>query len=157
MFEITVQRATTIKSLPTSAKLKRWARAALQNKMPTAELTIRIVDSEEITELNHQYRNKHKPTNVLSFPFEMPDEVDEIPYLGDIIICAEVIKAEAHAQQKTEEAHWAHIVIHGTLHVLGYDHEKKEDAERMEAEEIKILKTLGFDNPYRLIEGPQHE
>ncbi len=116
---------------------------ALKNKMPSAELTIRIVDKKEITELNSTYRHKNKPTNVLSFPFDMPEECeDEIPILGDIIICAEVIQEESLQQEKTVEAHWAHMVVHGALHLLGYDHEKDHEAEIMEAEEIKILEGL---------------
>lgn len=151
MFDITIQRAVAEKALPSSAQFKQWAKAVLQSKMTTAELTIRIVDKTEMTELNNTYRQKNKPTNVLSFPFERPAELaDEIPLLGDIVICAAVIVEEAHAQQKTLEAHWAHMVVHGILHLLGYDHEQTEDAEIMEAEEIHILKTLGFTNPYQV-------
>ena len=154
MFEIIVQRTISPKSLPSASKLKHWAMTALQNKVDSAELTIRIVDKDEITELNNSYRQKNKPTNVLSFPFDMPEELtDEIPILGDIVICADVVKEEAQAQDKPEEAHWAHMVIHGTLHLLGYDHEKNHDAERMEAEEIVLLQSLGFHNPYRIKKG----
>lgn len=153
MYEITIQRAVAKKSLPSSAQFKQWASSALQNKIPSAELNIRIVSKDEITELNSTYRQKHKPTNVLSFPFDMPEELhDEIPLLGDIIICADVIEEEAAAQHKTAEAHWAHMVVHGTLHLLGYDHEQQDEAEAMEAEEIKILLTLGFSNPYAINE-----
>ncbi len=151
MYEIIVQRVVQAKSLPTTAKLKRWATTALKNKLPAAELTIRIVDKNEITELNSTYRHKNKPTNVLSFPFDMPEELnEETPILGDIIICAEVIAEEAIAQEKTAEAHWAHMVVHGILHLLGFDHEKDQDALIMEAEEIKILQILGFSNPYEV-------
>jgi probable rRNA maturation factor len=153
MYEISVQRVIASKSLPTTAKFKRWATTALKEKIPEAELTIRIVDKTEMTELNHTYRQKNKPTNVLSFPFEMPEELtEETPILGDIIICAEVIEEEAMTQKKSLEAHWAHMVVHGTLHLLGYDHEQDQDADIMEAEEIKILQALGFNNPYQ-IEG----
>jgi len=148
MYDVIVQRVVAAKSLPSVIKLKRWAIAALTEKIDSAEMTIRIVDKSEITDLNSTYRHKHKPTNVLSFPFDMPDECDEIRMLGDIVICADVIQEEAQAQQKTLEAHWAHMVIHGTLHLLGYDHERNEDAEIMESEEIKILHQLGFANPY---------
>lgn len=158
MYEIIVQRVVAAQSLPTTAKLKRWATTALKTKVPAAELTIRIVDKTEITELNSTYRHKNKPTNVLSFPFDMPDELeDEIPLLGDIVICAEVIEEEAREQQKTTEAHWAHMVVHGVLHLLGYDHEEDEDAEVMEAEEVMILKTLGFSNPYQISEQGEKE
>ncbi len=149
MYEITVQRATATKSLPSTAKLKLWAKAALQAKMKAAELNIRIVDKKEITELNSTYRHKHKPTNVLSFPFDMPKELDtQCPVLGDIVICAEMIAEEAREQGKTLDSHWAHMVVHGALHLLGYDHEQDHDAEIMEAEEIKILHALGLPNPY---------
>ncbi len=95
---VIIQRAVAEKSLPTTAKLKHWASAALKNKIEAAELTIRIVSKDEITELNSTYRKKNKPTNVLSFPFEMPEECDELPILGDIILCAAVIREEAMEQ-----------------------------------------------------------
>ncbi len=153
MYDITVQRVVAGPSLPTTAKLKLWATTALTNKIPAAELTIRIVDKAEITTLNSTYRHKHTPTNVLSFPFDMPEEcADECFTLGDIIICADVIFEEALLQQKTLEAHWAHMVVHGILHLLGYDHENETDAEKMESEEINILRKLGFSNPYQVSE-----
>ena len=149
MYEITIQRMIVAKSLPATVKFKRWATAVLKNKMPSAELTIRIVDKNEMTALNSTYRHKNKPTNVLSFPLDMPvDQNETIPLLGDIIICADVVSEEALEQEKSLEAHWAHMVVHGTLHLLGYDHEKDSDAEIMEAEEIHVLTELGFDNPY---------
>lgn len=149
MYEITIQRAVTTRSLPTTKTFKRWVSAVLKNKMPSAELTIRIVDKNEMTALNSTYRQKPKPTNVLSFPFDIPKECeDDLPMLGDLVICAEVVREEARAQKKTVESHWAHMVIHGTLHLLGYDHEKEAEAEVMEAEEIHLLTALGFSNPY---------
>lgn len=149
MYSIIIQRAIAGKAFPSTIQLKKWAAAALKNKMTDAELTIRIVSEKEITALNAQYRHKNKPTNVLSFPFDMPPEVtDEIPLIGDIILCRDVIQREAADQEKSETAHWAHMVVHGTLHLLGYDHENPHDAEIMEAEEISILKSLKFDNPY---------
>ncbi len=149
MYEITIQRIVKEKSLPSNIKFKKWVTAVLKNKLFSAEITLRIVDKNEITELNTTYRHKKKPTNVLSFPFDMPEECDDdLPILGDIVICADVILEEAIAQEKTVEAHWAHMVVHGTLHLLGYDHEKETDADIMEAEEIKILASLGFSNPY---------
>lgn len=159
MYEISIQRAVKKKSLPENAKFKQWATGVLQNKVPSGEITIRIVEKEEITELNSTYRQKNKPTNVLSFPFDdMPEELsDETPLLGDIIICADVIEEEALEQHKTVESHWAHMVVHGTLHLLGYDHEKDHDAEIMEAEEIKILNMLGFSNPYEIKQGEKNE
>ncbi|EKD54386.1 MAG: hypothetical protein ACD_60C00089G0005 [uncultured bacterium] len=153
MYDITIQRVTLSASLPSTSRLKRFATAVLKTKIKSAELNIRIVDKNEMTQLNSMYRQKHKPTNVLSFPFDMPKECEsQMPLLGDIVICAEVIAEEALAQKKTLEAHWAHMIVHGTLHLLGYDHEKKKEADLMEAEEIKILHTLGFHDPYHIIE-----
>lgn len=153
MYQIIVQRAVSNISIPSTAQFKRWAKAVLQEKMANAEVTIRVVDKDEITTLNSTYRHKNKPTNVLSFPFEMPEGVElETPILGDIVICAEVIEAEARDQHKPVEAHWAHMVVHGLLHLLGYDHEKDDDAEKMETEEIAILGELGFNNPYQIVE-----
>lgn len=153
MYQIVVQRAVANQSIPATAKFKRWVKTALQEKMSDAEVTIRIVDKDEMTMLNSTYRHKNKPTNVLSFPFEMPDEVElDTPILGDIVICAEVIEEEAHEQQKTLESHWAHMVVHGVLHLLGFDHEDNAEAEIMEAEEIVILAKLNFNNPYEIPE-----
>ena len=111
------------------------------------ELTIRVVDEEESQSLNSQYRGKDNPTNVLSFPFEAPAEI-ELDLLGDLVICAPVVGKEATEQSKEEIAHWAHMVIHGTLHLQGYDHIEDEEAEAMEALEVKILSALGFPDPY---------
>jgi probable rRNA maturation factor len=142
MLKIIVQRATRQFSAPTAKQLRAWALHILTAKHITdAELTIRIVNSKEMSELNSTYRHKQGTTNVLSFP---GDE----SYLGDIVICAEVVKHEACAQHKTLEAHWAHMVIHGVLHLLGHDHVKDDEAEIMEAIEIKTMNTLGFENPY---------
>lgn len=149
MYQITVQRAISKNTImPSSIKLKRWAKAALAEKIPTAELTIRITDVAEITELNQTYRHKNKPTNVLSFPLE--EIHNEVPLIGDIVICADVVNQEAHEQNKTLDAHWAHMVVHGVLHLLGHDHEKDHDADIMEALEIQILQSLGFANPYHI-------
>jgi probable rRNA maturation factor len=153
MYQIIVQRAVSNIPIPSTAQFKRWAKAVLQEKMSNAEITIRIVDKDEITTLNSTYRHKNKPTNVLSFPFEMPEDVKlDVPILGDIIICAEVIIEEAHEQNKKVNAHWAHMVVHGILHLLGHDHEKDDEAKIMEAEEISILEELGFPNPYEMTE-----
>lgn len=141
MHEIITQYAILKKS-PSAVLLKRWANAALPKKS-SLELTIRIVTKKEMTKLNETFRLKKGPTNVLSFPFEKP-------YLGDIVICSEVVKKEARDQNKSLTAHFAHMVIHGTLHLLGYDHVKEKDAVKMEKLEIKILKNLGFPNPYKV-------
>jgi len=134
---------------PSREAIQAWVQAALDGRLDEAELTIRICDADEIQALNRTYRHKDKPTNVLSFPFEAPPGV-ELPLLGDVIICAAVVAGEARAQGKTDEAHWAHMVIHGVLHLLGYDHIDEAEAEEMEAEEVGILARLGFADPYAI-------
>ncbi len=147
MIELDLQIATEAADLPAEADFHRWVAAALGNSREEAELTIRVTGEEEIRELNATYRGKDKPTNVLSFPFEAPPGVD-IPLLGDIIICAVVVEREAVDQGKPLEAHWAHMVIHGTLHLLGYDHINDGEAKEMEGLEIRLLTDLGYANPY---------
>lgn len=150
MYQVTVQCTVEKNLMPAAKHIKSWAKTALKFMEKSAELNIRIVDVTEIIQLNSQYRYKNKPTNVLSFPFDMPEEIeDELAFLGDIIICAEVVNNEAIHQHKNKEAHWAHMVVHGTLHLLGYDHEKEEDAKIMEPKESAILASLGFPNPYQ--------
>lgn len=145
--KVDIQRISESKLLPKNKQLQEWVKAALCERDSNTELTIRIVDEEEGRDLNERWRHSSGPTNVLSFPFE--DEGNYAPeLLGDIIICAPVIEREAQQQHKKSEAHWAHMVIHGTLHLLGYDHEKESDATVMEKLEIKILQELGFQNPY---------
>jgi probable rRNA maturation factor len=134
-------------AVPAEAQFDSWVRRVLAGRLDEVQLTIRITDESEIRELNATYRGKDKPTNVLSFPFEAPPGV-ELPLLGDIIICAQVVAAEAQAQGKPLEAHWAHMVIHGTLHLLGYDHIDEAEAEQMEGLEIELLTGLGYANPY---------
>src|SRR3990167_1135323 len=120
MYNIIVQRAVPKEEMPSIVNLKSWAKAALAKKTKTAELTLRIVDVVEMTALNTRYRHKSGATNVLSFPFDMPADVDfTVPVLGDIVICAEIVNREASVQKKTLSAHWAHMVIHGVLHLLG--------------------------------------
>lgn len=150
MHQIVVQYAVP-KKIPGSVLLKRWAIAALGKKKKPTEITVRIVGVKEMTELNSTYRHKQGPTNVLAFPFEMPDGIkcDET-ILGDIVICSAVVNREAKEQEKSPRAHWAHMVVHGTLHLLGYDHVEENDAVLMEKKEILILKKLGFPNPYKL-------
>ena len=135
---------------PSSSQLSTWVDAAIEkanNVAPESELTIRIVDQAESKELNKQYRDKDKPTNVLSFPFEAPPHI-ELNLLGDLVICAPIVAKEALEQQKSELSHWAHMVVHGTLHLQGYDHIDDKEAEEMENLEIEILNSLGFSNPY---------
>ncbi|HOW76578.1 MAG TPA: rRNA maturation RNase YbeY [Candidatus Competibacteraceae bacterium] len=146
--ELDLQIALDLPVLPNEADFRRWAEAALAGAgyAKDAELTLRIVNEAEITALNETYRCKQGPTNVLSFPFEAPPEVDS-SLLGDIVICAPVVLREAVSQDKTPEAHWAHLVAHGVLHLLGYDHDEAQ-AEVMESLEIRILTDLGYADPY---------
>ena len=134
----------------TDEQLSAWAKRPLLTHNDSAELTIRLVDAEEITSLNYLYRKKNKATNVLAFPATYPKDVElEFPLLGDVIICPTVLKEESITLEIPLTAHWAHIVIHGVLHLLGYDHIKEEDNTIMQAIEIKLLAELGFENPYR--------
>ena len=143
-----LQIAIDSNALPTRDQFETWVRLALGNTMAEAELTIRLVNKHESQSLNHTYRGKDKPTNVLSFPFESPPEV-ELPLLGDLVICVPVVEAEASEQNKTLEAHWAHMVVHGCLHLLGYDHIVDSEAEEMESLETQLIESLGFPNPYK--------
>jgi probable rRNA maturation factor len=147
VIDLDLQIVVDAPDLPSEADIRRWVAAAVGDAMAEAQLTVRIVDEAEIRELNATYRGKDKPTNVLSFPFEAPPGVD-IPLLGDIIVCAAVVAREAGEQGKPLEAHWAHMVIHGTLHLLGYDHIEEAEAEEMEGLEIRLLTDLGYANPY---------
>jgi metalloprotein, YbeY family len=133
--------------LPTTEQIEQWATAAVQPQSDEVEMTVRIVDEAESHELNLNYRGKDRPTNVLSFPFECPDEV-ELPLLGDLVICRQVVEREAQEQEKPLMAHWAHMVVHGSLHLLGYDHIEDDEAEEMESLEAQIMTELGFADPY---------
>ena len=154
---VDLQIATEEEDQPPPAKLQQWVASALAYAQPansestavTPELTIRIVDEAEITALNRNYRNKDQATNVLSFPADLPDYID-LPLLGDLVICPAVVKREAEQQHKAIQDHWAHMVIHGTLHLLGYDHNEDDEAEIMESLEIDTLATLHIANPYKL-------
>ena len=145
--EVDVQIASEDDDLPDPESLRAWAGAAVKSQKENAELTIRIVDEDEGVGLNSRYRHKPGATNVLSFPFESPRGVST-SLLGDIVVCAPVIRREADEQSKSLDAHWAHMVVHGALHLLGYSHEHDSDAEEMEAMETRVLAELGFDNPY---------
>tara|TARA_Y100001001_G_C7946355_1_gene287455 strand:- start:573 stop:1049 length:477 start_codon:yes stop_codon:yes gene_type:complete len=146
---IEVQVACIEKNIPPVENIKRWFCASLLNNIENIEVCIRIVDEPEIQHLNQQYRHKNKPTNVLSFSYL--DEFDQDTEVhGDIILCASIIQKEANAQSKSDLAHWAHMLVHGGLHLQGFDHENDTDAEIMEAHEIKILDKLGFNNPYAI-------
>lgn len=137
----------TDNTIPTEQQLARWVRAALPAEMRRAEVAIRLVDRAESAFLNETYRHKQGPTNILSFPFE--DDADlSIPLLGDLVVCAPLVQQEAEEQQKSVEFHWAHLIVHGTLHLLGYDHIEEQQAIAMETLETQILYTLGYPNPY---------
>ena len=139
-----VQFASSQAQIPPKNLFKKWAKAALR---VDTEVTIRIVDAQEALELNSQYRGKDYATNVLTFPL-----TEEPHLMGDIIICAPVVVAEAKSQNKSIEAHFAHLTVHGVLHLHGYDHETEAQAELMEAIEIQILAKLGYANPYLITE-----
>lgn len=132
---------------PPAEQLAAWARAALGGRRADAELTLRVVDEAEMTALNETYRRKAGPTNVLSFPGDTIPGMG-LDLLGDIVICAPVVAREAGEQGKAAEAHWAHMVVHGVLHLLGYDHLSDADAAVMEAEEVAVLAEMGYGNPY---------
>jgi len=141
--ELDLQVACVAAELPAREAFEAWAAAALAGEdRDAAELTIRIVDAAESAELNRRYRHRSGPTNVLSFPFEAPPGI-ELPLLGDLVICAPVVAREAAAQGKPAAAHWAHMVVHGILHLLGYDHLEEEEAAGMEALETVILARMG--------------
>ena len=145
---VDLQIATeNLEGLPTEEQIVQWATAAVQPEGDEVEMTVRIVDEAESHELNLTYRGKDRPTNVLSFPFECPDEV-ALPLLGDLVICRQVVEREAVEQEKPLMAHWAHMVVHGSLHLLGYDHIEDDEAEEMESLETQIMQGLGFDDPY---------
>jgi probable rRNA maturation factor len=151
---VDLQIASSAADLPDEQSLSRWCNSALQADLETQtegedplEMTVRIVDEDESAELNQDYRGKSGPTNVLSFPFESPPEV-KINLLGDLVICAPVVAQEAREQSKSLSAHWAHMVVHGTLHLQGFDHIEDEDAAIMEELETTIILGLGFPAPY---------
>ena len=147
---VEVQVAVDSETLPGRDDLARWVRAALAGRWDRpAEVTIRLVDAEESAGLNRRYRRRQGATNVLSFPYEAPPGIPDLPLLGDLVICAPVVDREAGEQRKTREAHWAHMVVHGTLHLLGFDHQTPGDAATMETLETCLLERLGFPDPYR--------
>lgn len=145
MIHVDIQFATTGDGIPGIDEFRTWVRAAVPQ--PTGEVLIRVVDRVESEHLNERYRHRPGPTNVLSFPFTAPPGVPTAS-LGDIVICAPLVAEEADAQGKDPRSHWAHLTIHGVLHLLGYDHQREDDAAQMEAEEMSIMANLGFPNPY---------
>lgn len=143
-----LQIADSDEEHPSLQALENWVLLALKGQKTEAELTIRLVDEAEITALNKQYRHKNKATNVLSFPAEIPEHID-LPLLGDLVICSKVVKTEAEQQGKPLNDHWAHMVIHGCLHLLGYDHIDDDESEFMEQLETRLLAEIGIANPYK--------
>lgn len=155
---VSVQRAVDegdMAAIPSDQQIEGWVNAAIaQAEYPGAErsqITVRIVTEKEVTELNKSYRGKDTATNVLSFPFESPPGLppgEMEGELGDVVVCAAVVKQEAQIQHKDSEAHWAHMIIHGSLHLLGYDHLTEGEAQEMESLEKTVLGNLGYADPY---------
>ncbi|PXV58216.1 probable rRNA maturation factor [Dyella jiangningensis] len=150
---LSVGYAASRKGVPTSASFRQWVEAALRGakRRKATELSIRIVDAKEGRTLNRDYRDKDYATNVLSFPVELPPGV-KLPLIGDLVICAPVVAREAAEQGKQARDHWAHMTVHGVLHLLGYDHIEDDEAEAMEALETRILAGLGIDDPYTVVD-----
>ena len=148
-YHIDIQNAST-NTIPLSdSELTLLAELALRDHQKDAELTIRLVDAEEMIHLNDTYRKQNKTTNVLAFPSLLPEGIElECPLLGDVIICPEVLLSESQQLNKTLKEHWSLIIMHGVLHLLGYDHIKEDDAVVMQALEIKLLSEIGYANPY---------
>jgi len=144
-----VQRISQSDLLPSDAQLQLWVETALLDYPKDTEVLIRIVTTDEMSMLNHQYRNKQGTTNILSFPLDLPEEIEGIDLLGDLVVCATVLECEAKQQNKPLHAHWAHIIIHGVLHLLGYDHIDELDAKKMESKERVLLQKLQITNPYQ--------
>jgi probable rRNA maturation factor len=144
--EVEIQRESDLSSIPSDREFENWAVAVLQDH-DEAELVIRLVDIEESRKLNEQFADRNKPTNVLSFPASLPPSI-HLPLLGDIVICAPLVEREAEEQNKAILAHWAHLTVHGILHLLGHDHQSDEEAASMEALETGLVQSFGFPNPY---------
>ena len=145
--DVSVSYGLSRKGLPAAVSFRRWAAAAAQGRIRRADLAIRLVGEKEGRSLNRHYRSKDYATNVLSFPAELPEGVN-LPLLGDLVICAPVVAREAKEQGKTLSAHYAHLTVHGVLHLLGLDHDDNREAEAMEQMEREILAELGFADPY---------
>lgn len=144
---VDIQRSEKVGSAPTDGDIVYWVKLVLQHQHCSASVSIRFVDEVEITILNNQYRKLNKPTNVLSFPCELSDE-SGLRILGDIIVCEPVVTREALEQEKNLSDHWAHIITHGLLHLLGFDHIEDQRAEQMEDLEVNLLSEMGISNPY---------
>src|SRR5260370_1314658 len=148
-YHVDIQHESTITPPVSDAILTQWVNSALLPFKKSAETTVRLVDPAEMMSLNHTYRQQPKVTNVLAFPASYPPEIElAYPFIGDVIICPQVLQEESQSLHIPLDAHWAHIVIHGILHLLGYDHMTESDAAIMRPIEIKLLQELGFNNPY---------
>jgi probable rRNA maturation factor len=148
-YQIDIENNSQSQRLPSTADFERWISAALATQsLEEAEVSLYIVDEAEGQELNKQYRDRNYPTNVLSFPADIPEEIG-VPLLGDLVVCAPVVEREAQEQGKSLEAHWAHMLIHGSLHLLGFDHIDDAEADEMEALETEIITGLGYPAPYQ--------
>jgi probable rRNA maturation factor len=135
-------------TVPPAPRTRKWVRAGCDGRCASAQITLRIVDELESQTLNRDYRGIDRPTNVLAFSYDPAPGSDAL--IGDLVICAPVVAREAAEQEKPLEAHWAHVIVHGTLHLLGYDHQNDDEAREMESLEVKILAELGFPDPYAL-------
>ncbi len=147
MNHVEIQSVVNSNNLPGLDRIQAWLDAALEDFPNDTEIVIRIVDEQESAALNQQYRHKNGPTNVLSFPYDFPAEVN-LDLLGDLVVCAPVVEKEAHEQGKRLTDHWAHMIVHGVLHLIGYDHIEPAEAEAMEALEVNILQKFNISNPY---------
>lgn len=147
--QLNIQLAVPPLGIPSEEQFTHWVTSALTGRATCAEICIRIVDKTESAALNTQYRQKMGPTNVLSFNSGLPPEMTANILLGDLVICADLVAEEAAAENLPLEQHWAHLVIHGCLHLLGYDHELDKEAEIMEKLETDIMLKLGLEDPYR--------
>jgi probable rRNA maturation factor len=150
MNDIEIQTVFSSPEQPSAAQIQLWVDTALADIEHDTEIVVRIVDEQESAELNQQYRHKQGATNILSFPVEIPEGLD-LNLLGDLVICAPVLEQEAKQYDKILAHHWAHIIIHGVLHLLGYDHLNDEQAQEMESKEIALLQKLNIPNPYEQV------
>lgn len=149
--EVSVSYGLPRTGIPSATSFRRWVAAALDGRIRQADLAIRLVDAKEGRALNRHYRGKDHPTNVLSFPADLPEGV-KLPLLGDLVICAPVVDREAREQGKRLNDHYAHLTVHGALHLLGWDHEDEREAECMEQLEREILATIGIADPYLAVD-----
>ena len=147
---VDMENVSSCTDIPDEVAVTHWVQAALRCYGKPAEVAINVIDEDESAKLNYQYRRKNNPTNVLSFPANLPDSL-ELALLGDLAICAQVVAREAAEQNKALSAHWAHIVIHGTLHLIGFDHISDAEEKKMELLEIEILASFNLSSPYEQI------